>query len=374
MRLSTRERQLLTALVVLLVAWLALQIATVLWLAVERIADVILIFVAAWAFSYILGPLVDRLDRRTPLNRTGAVLVVYAGLAILLAALAAFAVPRLSAQLSNLATRAPELAASADRTAREIQGNIDRLGLPINVVPLYEAIPGRLADLAGTFASDALAVVSATATVLFNVVLVLIIAFLMLIDGRGLWSRFTALLSEELRSEAELLRMSADRAFGGFVRGSLLLGLIYGVATLVIIVPLGVPFAGVLAVFAGIVVMIPFFGPVLAIVPIVGITFLGAPDSFVPVTILSILLQQVVLNVIGPRILSRSIGIHPIFVFLALLLGARIAGFWGVLLGVPIAGVLNTFLRYFIEVTSGRRQRVEAAALMDDETPVEVLR
>ena len=374
MRLSTRERQLLTALVVLLVAWLALQIATVLWLAVERIADVILIFVAAWAFSYILGPLVDRLDRRTPLNRTGAVLVVYAGLAILLAALAAFAVPRLSAQLSNLATRAPELAASADRTAREIQGNIDRLGLPINVVPLYEAIPGRLADLAGTFASDALAVVSATATVLFNVVLVLIIAFLMLIDGRGLWSRFTALLSEELRSEAELLRMSADRAFGGFVRGSLLLGLIYGVATLVIIVPLGVPFAGVLAVFAGIVVMIPFFGPVLAIVPIVGITFLGAPDSFVPVTILSILLQQVVLNVIGPRILSRSIGIHPIFVFLALLLGARIAGFWGVLLGVPIAGVLNTFLRYFIEITSGRRQRVEAAALMDDETPVEVLR
>src|SRR6266540_3111022 len=77
-----------------------------------------------------------------------------------------------------------------------------------------------------------------TATTLFDVTLVLIIAFLMLIDGDTLWSQFTALLSEELRSEAELLRMSADRAFGGFVRGSLLLGLIYGVATLLILAPL----------------------------------------------------------------------------------------------------------------------------------------
>jgi predicted PurR-regulated permease PerM len=87
--------------------------------------------------------------------------------------------------------------------------------------------------------------------------------------------------------------------------------------------------------------------------------------------VLSILLQQVMLNLVGPRIMSKSIGIHPLFVFLALLLGSKVAGFWGVLLGVPVAGVINTFVRYLFEVGSGRRQRTQAAALMEDDAPIE---
>lgn len=357
-------------LLVLAIVFLALEVSAILWEAFGRLADVLIIFGAAWAFSYVLAPLVDRLDRRTRLNRFGAVIVVYAGIFVLLAAAGAFAVPRLAEQLAGLAARGPELAANADIAARDFQTSLDRLGIPINIVPLYEALPGRLAELATRFASDALGFISATATILFDLLLVLIIAFLMLMDGDTLWNQFTDLLSEELRSEFELLRMSSDRAFGGFIRGSLILGLVYGIATLLILVAFRVPFSGVLAVSSGLFVMIPFFGPILALVPVLLITFLGAPGVLLPVAILSILLQQVMLNVVGPRIMSKSIGIHPIFVFVALLIGSKVAGFWGILLGVPVAGVINTFIRYSIEVGSGRRQRSEAAALMEDE-PVE---
>src|SRR5207247_1029539 len=83
--------------------------------------------------------------------------------------------------------------------------------------------------------------------------------------------------SPELRSEAELLRQSADRSFGGFIRGSLILGVIYGVATLAILVALGVPFAGVLAVFSGLTMIIPFFGPIIAEIPVLVVTLRGAP-------------------------------------------------------------------------------------------------
>jgi len=204
----------------------------------------------------------------------------------------------------------------------------------------------------------------------FDLLLVLIIAFLMLLDGDALWNTFTGMLSEALRSEAELLRMSTDRSFGGFIRGSLILGVIYGLATLLILVAFSVPFSSVLAVSSGLFVVIPFFGPILALVPVLVITLLGAPGTLLPVAILSILLQQVMLNVVSPRIMSKSIGIHPIFVFFSLLLGSKIAGFWGVLLGVPVAGVINTFIRYAVEVNSGRRRRTEAAALMED-APIE---
>ena len=358
-------------LAVLAIVFLALQVFAILWEAFGRIADVLVIFGAAWAFSYVLAPLVDRIDRRTVLNRFGAVLIVYGAIFILLAAAGAFAVPRLADQLAALAARGPELGSNADQAAKDFQSNLDRLGVPVNIVPLYEALPGRLAELAGTFASDALGVVSAAATIVFDLLLVLIIAFLMLMDGDALWDRFTGMLSGELRSEFELLRMSSDRAFGGFIRGSLILGLVYGVATLLILVAFAVPFSGVLAVLSGLFVMIPFFGPILALVPVLVIVLLGAPGSLVPVAVLSILLQQVMLNVVSPRIMSKSIGIHPLFVFFSLLLGSKIAGFWGVLLGVPVAGVINTFIRYTFEVGSGRRQRTEAAALMEEEPPIE---
>lgn len=364
--LSTRERQLLIVLAVLLIVLAAIQVIAEITTALIRVADVVLIFVAAWAVSYLLAPLVNRIDERTPLNRAFSVVVVYIGIAIVLAGVLALAVPGLVTQLNDLVTRAPEY---GDRAAREVvalQQRLESAGLPIRVTDLYGQVPERLSQLAGTIATDALGFVSATAAVLFNATLVLIIAFIMLIDGDALWNRFVNILGPELRSEAELLRQSADRSFGGFIRGSLLLGLIYGFATLVILVPLGVPFAGVLAVFSGLTMIIPFFGPILAEIPVLAVTLLGAPGAFLWVLILTLALQQIVLNVIGPRVMSNAIGIHPIFVFLALLLGSRIAGFWGVILAMPVAGIINTFVRYAFEVSQGRRARTQAATLIDE--------
>jgi predicted PurR-regulated permease PerM len=364
--LSTRERQLLTTLVVLLIILATFQLLSYVTDALSRVADVLIIFVAAWAVSYLLSPLVNRIDQRTPLNRTLSVIVVYIGIAFVLAGTLALAVPGLVSQLNDLIVRAPEY---GDRAAQEVvalQQRLEGAGLPVNVTDLYGQVPAKLSQIAGTIASDALGYVSATASVLFNATLVLIIAFIMLIDGDRLWQRFLGALTPELRSEAELLRQSADRSFGGFIRGSLILGLIYGVATLVILVALGVPFAGVLAVFSGLTMIIPFFGPIIAEIPVLAVALLGAPNVFIWVVVLTVILQQLVLNVIGPRIMSNAIGIHPIFVFLALLLGSRIAGFWGVVLAMPVAGVINTFVRYGFQVAQGRRARTEASTLMDE--------
>jgi predicted PurR-regulated permease PerM len=364
--LSARERQLLTTLVVLLIILATFQLLSYLTAALSLVADVVIIFVAAWAVSYLLSPLVNRIDQRTILNRALSVVVVYIGIAFVLAGTLALAVPGLVSQLNDLVARAPEY---GDRAAREVvalQQRLEGAGLPVSVTELYSQVPARLSQIAGTIAADALGFVSATANVIFNATLVLIIAFIMLIDGEQLWQRFIGALSPELRSEAELFRQSADRSFGGFIRGSLILGVIYGVATLLILVALGVPFAGVLAVFSGLTMIIPFFGPIIAEIPVLAVALLGAPNTFIWVLALTIVLQQIVLNVIGPRIMSNAVGIHPIFVFLALLLGSRIAGFWGVLLAMPAAGVISTFVRYGFQVSQGRRARTEASTLIDE--------
>ncbi len=365
-RLSAREHQLLQVLVVLAILYLAFQVFALGWVAVAQVADVILIFVAAWALAYLLSPLVTRIDAATPLNRTLSVVVVYIAIGLVLVLIGLLAVPPLVAQLNDLVTRGPEYGERASQLAASVQSTLERLGIRVDLTEFYGTLPRRLGDLAAAYAADILGVVSATAAIFFNVSLVLIIAFLMLNDGDTMWHRFVRVLSPELGSEAELLRQSADRSFGGFIRGSLILGFIYAVATLAILVPLGVPYAGVLSLVSGLTMIIPFFGPIIAMIPVLAVTFVGAPDRLLIVFILVLAVQQVLLNVVGPRIMSRSIGIHPIFIFLALLLGAKLAGFWGVFLAVPVAGILNIFLGYSYELAAGRRTRVQAATLIED--------
>jgi predicted PurR-regulated permease PerM len=364
--LSAREHQLVQVLVVLAILYLAFQLFALGWVAVAQIADVILIFIAAWALAYLLSPLVTSIDMATPLNRTLSVVLVYIAIGLVLVGVGLLAIPPLVAQLDDLVTRGPEYGARASQLAANIQSALEGLGIRVDLTAFYGTLPQRFGELAGSYAKDILGVVSATAAIFFNVTLVLIIAFLMLNDGDSMWHRFTRVLTPELGSEAELLRQSADRSFGGFIRGSLILGLIYGIATILILVPLGVPYAGVLALVSGLTMIIPFFGPIIAIIPVIAVTFLGAADRLLIVFILVLAVQQVLLNVVGPRIMSRSIGIHPIFVFLALLLGAKLAGFWGVVLAMPVAGIVNTFIRYSYELAAGRRTRVQASTLIED--------
>jgi predicted PurR-regulated permease PerM len=364
MSLSAREHQLLQALVVLAIVYLAIQVFGFGWVAVAQIADVIIIFVAAFALAYLLSPLVNSIDTDTPLNRTLSVVVVYIAIALMLVLIGLLAIPPLVAQLNDLITRGPEYGERATQLAASIQTTLERVGIRVDLTEFYGTLPRRLGDLAAAYAADLLGVVSATATVFFNVTLVLIIAFLMLNDGDTMWDRFTRALTPELASEAELLRQSADKSFGGFIRGSLILGAIYGIATLLILVPLGVPYAGVLSLVSGLAMIIPFFGPIIAMIPVLAVTFFAAADRLLLVFILVLAVQQVLLNVVGPRIMSRSIGIHPMFVFLALLLGAKLAGFWGVFLAVPVAGIINIFARYAYEVARGRRDRTQARTLL----------
>ena len=370
-KLSDRERQLLQVLVVLAILYLGLQVFALGWVAVAQVADVIIIFIAAWALAYLLSPLVSRIDARTPLDRTYSVVVVYIAMGLVLVLVGLLAIPPLVAQLNDLVTRGPEYGERATQLAAGIQSSLERLGIRVDLTEFYGTLPRRFGDLASAYAADILGVVSATAAIFFNVTLVLIIAFLMLNDGDTMWRRFERVLPPELGSEAELLRQSADRSFGGFLRGSLILGAIYGLAILVMLVMLGVPYAGVLALVSGLTMVIPFFGPIIAMIPVLAVTFVGAADRLLIVVILILAVQQVVLNVIGPRVMSRSIGIHPIFVFLAILLGARLAGFWGVVLAMPIAGIVNTFARYTYEVARGRRARTEAKTLIAEREAAE---
>lgn len=359
-----RERLTLALLVLGVAAvslWLAQQLVDIL----ARVADVLLVFLFAWALAYLLLPIVSRLERRVPrLHRIGAVAIVYLALLGVVGVSLALAVPVLTTQLQVLIDSAPQYGDRLAEVVGGLQQQLNARGLRVNVEALYATLPERLAELAARFAADALTLLAGILTVLLEASLVLIVAFFMLVDGEHLWRGFAGALPAELASEAELLRRSADRAFGGFLRGQLILGFLYGVSTFILLVVIGVPFAALLGVVSGLLMLIPFFGAIAALVPPLLVALTVGPQALLATFVALIVLQNVMLNVVAPRLFAETVGIHPLFVFLALLLGARIAGFWGVFLAIPVAGMLNVLGLYVLQLARGERARTDAAHLV----------
>jgi predicted PurR-regulated permease PerM len=133
-----------------------------------------------------------------------------------------------------------------------------------------------------------------------------------------------------------------DKVIGGFVRGQVLLALGVGVAGTIVLLVVGVPYAILLGLLAGVVSIVPLVGPVIALIPVVLIAFFTV--GVVKVIIVGVLFAIILVvqqNVFTPLIVSKSVGVTPLVVFVALLLGSEAFGILGALLSIPLAGILR---------------------------------
>jgi predicted PurR-regulated permease PerM len=126
---------------------------------------------------------------------------------------------------------------------------------------------------------------------------------------------------------------------------------------------LQIDYALLSSVVAGLVLFIPFLGPIIAVFLPVTIAAFTHPQVAVVLFVALLALQQVIFNVLTPRILSHQVGLHPLLVFFAVLTGARVAGVWGAIFGVPIVAVLTTMLSFY------RANQEERVARLQEQLP-----
>lgn len=147
----------------------------------------------------------------------------------------------------------------------------------------------------------------------------------------------------------------SKKKIGRWMQGQLILALIIGVLTYLGLTIFGVPYAILLALLAMLFEIIPVFGPILAAIPAVGVAFLdgGATLGFLVVG-LYLIIQQFENNLIYPLVVKKVVGVPPLLVILALIIGAKVAGFLGIILSVPVAAVLQEFV-HDIQVKKGKQ-------------------
>jgi predicted PurR-regulated permease PerM len=212
-------------------------------------------------------------------------------------------------------------------------------------------------SVAAQFANVAIAIASG----LVDLVLVAIIAVYLLLDAPRIWLRVLRGVSVSQRPLLRALEHGVTTIFGAYVRAQLLLAIFIAVAVGVLLVATRVPYAIVLAIFAGVAELIPMFGPVIGGVPAVLVAATQPFPAVLIVLIGFVVIQQVESNVLVPRFSGHAVGLHPLGALLALLAGFEIGGIVAALFSVPIAGLVWVFLSSALRAWRDRRRVAEAA-------------
>lgn len=179
-------------------------------------------------------------------------------------------------------------------------------------------------------------------------ILVPVLIYYFLADKEYFFSLLKKLIPLKARGKAVELGYQVNNIIGSYIVSQILLSLITGVITFIMLTILKVKFPLIIAIINGVANIIPYFGPIIGFIPAF---FLAATDSMnkaLIVAIVFLMIQQIEGNIIAPKIMSDSIGIHPVFIMIILLLGGKFFGGWGLILSVPIAGIVKVTYNYVL--------------------------
>jgi predicted PurR-regulated permease PerM len=308
--------------------------------------DVVLVVVAAVVIASALEPLVRRLGRFR-IHRVVAAVFIYLVIAAGVAVILIFFVPLLINDATSFLSNLPR-----NISINDIWDPIRDFG--INVVPtavgsgqnisLADLVGGLQSALAGTTAGA-----FQTASFLFggalSLMLIVVLSFYLVVQEDGV-ENFLRLVTPSHRHDYVInLWGRARRKIGYWLQGQILLGIIVGVLVYLILAVVGIPHALLLACLAAVFELIPVFGPVISSVPAILIAFAdrGLGTGLLLIG-LYLIIYQFESQLFYPLVVKKIVGISPIIVILALVIGAKLAGVLGAVIAVPLSAALMEYV------------------------------
>ncbi len=305
----------------------------------------------AMVVAYVLKPVVDVVERRVRLPRLLAVFLVFFALLLILSIIPATVVPYLVDQVTRLNLDLQQL---VNDLVSFLSQPIRVLDFTFNLQDLVGDVQGMLQGLLRPFATGTVNLLFNVASRLLWVVAVLVISFYLVKDADRLRAFLDGLAPPGYALELQRLREEIDLVWKSFFRGQVVLGFIIGMVVWLAMMAVGLPNAGLMGLIAGVLEVVPTFGPVLATIPALfialfrGSTYLPLSNFWFAVLVLGlyVLIQQTENAYLVPRIMGRRLQLHPVVVFVGVLAGGTLAGVLGVLLAAPIIATGRVVLGY----------------------------
>ena len=307
-----------------------------------ELSNILLVIVAAVVIASAFKPLVDYFENNG-IPRIPTVVGLYLLTASSLFVIAYFFVPPILQDLSDIVAQAPEYIRSLQLEGSFIGQQLGGAsGQPLSVSQLVS----NLRETALGNGQQVFSFVSSFFGGVVSFFLILTLSFYLSIRRGGV-EQFLRLVVPTAREDYVVnLWQRSQKKFGQWMQGQLVLMFIVGLLVYLGLAIIGVPNALLLAVIAGLLEAVPVFGPLLSAIPAIGLAGLSGGISLALITAgLFIIVQQFENNLIHPLVVNQVVGVPPIIVILAVVIGAALAGLLGAIMAVPIAAALMEFAR-----------------------------
>jgi predicted PurR-regulated permease PerM len=339
-----------------ILATVGIVLATALLLLLIRATRQVLTWmVIAAFFAVALYPAVNWFEARARwVRRSVATLIVFLlVVAVIAGIVAAFVIP-LAREAAQLANQAPQLIADARQGRGPVGGLLQRFHVVTYLQQHQEQIRGYASGLGG----GVVGFLQGTATTVAGIVTILVLAYLMVLEGPKIVDGVLAMFSDP-RNARRVRGVGADcaRTITGYLTGNLLISVIAGGLTFLVLTVLGVPYAGLLALFVAIADLIPMVGATLGAVVVTVAGFTQSVRDGIVVIVFFVVYQQVENHLLQPLIFSRTVQLNPLTALVAILLFTNLAGILGALLAIPLAGMIQIVVRDVWDNRRGRPKR-----------------
>lgn len=304
------------------------------------IRDILLVLFISVIIAAALNPAADRLQR-LKIPRAISVLLIYLIFFGILVACIVLFIPAIVNDIAELAKNFPDYYKNAiSFLGEKYRGEI------------LKATEQGLESFSNNLASAAGRIFSTTAGIfrgIFGFIAILVISFYLVVSKEGMQKFLISITPLKHQSYVIQLFNRLQKGIGSWMRGQLIAIALVFALTFIGLYLLGVKYALLLALFAGIMEIIPFIGPTISAIPAVFFALTVSPIKAILVIVLFVIINQVENHIIIPNVMRKALGVSPIVIIVAVLIGAKLAGFVGVIIAVPVVAALSVFIQDFFK-------------------------
>ncbi len=321
----------------------------------SRVSSVAVILIGAIFFTYVVYPLVRRLNERMPLG--AAIGIVYFAIALVIGIGIAVIAPPLSTDIKELVANYPTIEKNATSWISDPQNLFFRRFPPgvresITTLPLEATKFAQ--HYAGEAATKAVGILLSTVAIVATCIVIPVLSAYMMLDAENLKRYAIAAIPVKARPKTLAVVADLEKVLGGFIRGQFTVGATIGACITIVLLLFHIKYAVLIGVFAGLFDVIPYVGAIVGFIPSVLLALFqdGVSQAALVhagyVAIAFIAIFQLEGHFIAPKIVSDSVGLSPLWVVIAILIGGELLGIGGMFLAVPIAAMIRVLLVHFI--------------------------
>lgn len=303
------------------------------------IRDIVALLFVSLLLAFIVNPLADWF-RSKGMSRGLAVLLLYLLILGILALLFTALIPAVVVETRDLITNADHIWASVVRTLGPLQGYVVSGGLGDALTQYFATASASVSTAAGGLVTT----IRGFFVGLASLIVVFVVTFYLVVSEDSLRKLFKAVAPEPYQPYLMDLYLRIEKGVGAWVRGMLFLSFVVSLAVYITLTILGVKYALVLALMAGVAEFLPYIGPILAGIPAVLIALTQSPLLALLTVLVYVVIQQLENHILVPKVMQKATGLHPVVSIFSLLIGVKIAGLVGALLAIPVATVLRVII------------------------------